>query len=427
MARDVYRSWRSALQSALDSVVIFTPYFDGAISRLLSAVESVPREHITIVTTFDPTALIQLPAQLRELKKLISSGFRVLHIDLLHAKILIVDDKVASVGSQNFTVRGRRNREATTLTSVIHENAAFVRQLCGWLDDAVPIDLAAVEELLSAVSSDRRRLSKIGKTTEIAVQTTLQRLKARVGAELERRNLAKAQLHADLLKKQSRLEFEGGDVRATVVWAKSSEWALDAEYVTLKATRCGDFTKWISVDDNGFKRRVKLGRLDWYPVYFTESGTLAYARLGKTQITYFRTGAWWKGRIYVGNDWCWVNVEFPAEKHPSPNIRIELTAPTKERCTLSCICDGLQFEVAGVKYHIKPFKSTRRARTFFSQVEFNQDHFKMELFRKLASPWRPRKDRRSGQGVRAFLAHNNYMVNVVECLGTPMLIATPID
>src|SRR3972149_2092627 len=106
LARDVYPRWKRLVANAKAAITIYTPFFDRVLLSLLESNHEIKNVQVTIVTDLNPLTLLELPNQLRTMKKAISRGFTFLSLPGLHAKVLLVDDKFACTGSQNFTLRG---------------------------------------------------------------------------------------------------------------------------------------------------------------------------------------------------------------------------------------------------------------------------------------------------------------------------------
>jgi hypothetical protein len=82
------------------------------------------------------------------LASLLKGGFRVFEIPDLHAKIILASNEFVSVGSQNLTARGIRNREATYCSEIPDEVAQIEKMLTPWIESANPITIEMVEEAI---------------------------------------------------------------------------------------------------------------------------------------------------------------------------------------------------------------------------------------------------------------------------------------
>ena len=109
-ASDLFEKWKNLVGKAEYSIEIFTPYLDYTINALLANIPE--RIIVTIITALEGDNLFQRGYQLKSLKEAINNGILVKNLNGLHAKILVVDNDFISLGSQNFTNRGRKNKEA---------------------------------------------------------------------------------------------------------------------------------------------------------------------------------------------------------------------------------------------------------------------------------------------------------------------------
>ena len=78
----------------------------------------------------------------------------VFHLPRLHAKVVLVSDRLATIGSQNFTANGIRNREASLLINSQDEVREIEEALEPWLVERQTISaemVSDVERLLPQV------------------------------------------------------------------------------------------------------------------------------------------------------------------------------------------------------------------------------------------------------------------------------------
>ena len=156
LARDVYADWKVRVKDACDSIVVFTPYLDALVVRLLfhSALDA---DRLVVVTDLSPTTgALNYLAQLRAIAKLLDRGISVRSLERLHAKVLMTDGKFVTVGSQNFTTFARNSHEATSVPETDLSDSVFVQTLNTWMADATPIDSELIELLLTEVTPDAR-------------------------------------------------------------------------------------------------------------------------------------------------------------------------------------------------------------------------------------------------------------------------------
>ncbi|WP_273859894.1 phospholipase D-like domain-containing protein [Photobacterium sp. GSS17] len=157
-AESVYVNWSEAVKEAKKSVTIFAPYWD---SFLLDILDNCDRDNsaliVTIVTTLDERKYYTSRGAFEALKKVVEENkYRVKAIDDLHAKVLVVDGRIISCGSQNFTNNSHFTMKEITaifdntdLVELEFQNAK--KELSSWEKKAIDIDcveLKFIEENL---------------------------------------------------------------------------------------------------------------------------------------------------------------------------------------------------------------------------------------------------------------------------------------
>lgn len=276
-ASDIYPAWKKAITDANDSVVVFTPYFDALIVRLVAhaAVD------VTVVTDLSPESGAQdYLGQLRAIKKLLDDGIEVRHLDRLHAKVLWVDDGTVVYGSQNFTRYARKSKEASTSPAIDLTGAPFVDTLAAWLNESARIEAALVEELVAAAKRPAERVKVAQRDLASVVQATMtehQRSKrGQVTFNPERLRRATDRSHSRLAQGTARLRMTNT--------GNYYNW-----YPTLMADSRTDLTRW-RVSTGASIDTIKLDSLYQYPLIEQESGRMTWARIGSTRITYVHQG-----------------------------------------------------------------------------------------------------------------------------------------
>jgi phosphatidylserine/phosphatidylglycerophosphate/cardiolipin synthase-like enzyme len=156
LARDAYRAWKRRIQEAAESIVVFTPYLDSLLDRLLrnSALEA---EAISVVTDLSPASgALDYRAQLIGVRALLRRGVEVRSLLRLHAKVLLCDWRIATIGSQNFTSYGRGSRETTAVPLDDLGESGFVATLREWFETSVSVDITLVERLLAGLENEMK-------------------------------------------------------------------------------------------------------------------------------------------------------------------------------------------------------------------------------------------------------------------------------
>ena len=134
-------------------VIIASPYItDPVIDRVTSWASL---RSTVIMTTFDPETFLAGGSSIDALGRLVAEGFEVRALDNLHAKIVLAGD-AATVGSQNVTHGGTRNREATVLVRGREAVDDLRAALEAWLAESERISPEMVEHMREEVERLRK-------------------------------------------------------------------------------------------------------------------------------------------------------------------------------------------------------------------------------------------------------------------------------
>src|SRR4051812_20475419 len=102
---DVCRRWKKESEQA-DRVVVLSPYLTHAAEKILET----PGGRCEVYTVFQAENFVSGASSIHTLLKLKEHGCSLFHLPDLHAKIVLVPGQFASIGSQNLTRRGKRNK-----------------------------------------------------------------------------------------------------------------------------------------------------------------------------------------------------------------------------------------------------------------------------------------------------------------------------
>lgn len=140
---DVTHHWSKAVATAEEEVVAFFPYVTSI--QVINKIPDSVRLHL--YTVFSIENFASGASCFHVLKKIFRRpDTSVYHLEGLHAKLVFVDDELVSVGSQNLTARGKKNREATVL-SPTPLDARQQRRLEQWQAEAVLLTPEMMEEM----------------------------------------------------------------------------------------------------------------------------------------------------------------------------------------------------------------------------------------------------------------------------------------
>ena len=326
LAKDVFATWKKLVASSQHSITIFTPYFDSTIRTLLKSC-TLPKDRVKIITVFDPETLLHLIQQLKASKSLIEDDFKLWHLPGLHAKILISDQSKVVLGSQNFTRRGRRNKEASVVSPISLEGSRFMAQIQKWQAEATDIRIDLIEELLECLKPLEKPVHEIiKKASNLVAEKILEASKVDfVGNTLPDLQLIVETL--DRLKTDQKVQFStfSGYIWATLKQFYESKtfenyWALAAD------ERFGNFQDWLVRDKKNHLVPMNFERLKFCLVMRKRDLRLVWGRLAKGRITYIRQSVRFDAFENLANFRLKLVVTFPREDTQKCNVIFQIVA-----------------------------------------------------------------------------------------------------
>lgn len=252
-----------------------------------------------LYTDFSALNFASGASSLPVLKKLLNAGVEVFHVDALHAKVVLIDSKSFSIGSQNLTFKGRRNREA----SFVAGDDTPPDEVIGFFADLKRVavivsleDILEMETQIKPLMTQFKVLKKAADEIDADVKTARQlREQKRREDEARRKALAEAQRLGEQAMRRA-------IVNAGNLFSKNSTSSRIIARVRRLENTSGDlwrpttFTQsLVPENDENFLALFSAAgtvpkRLYRYLMINLNNGKLAYARLAKSRITYFASG-----------------------------------------------------------------------------------------------------------------------------------------
>ena len=312
-ASDVYSTWESLVAKASKSVKVFSPYIDDLILGLINRAKK--RVKVVVLTDVSPASEgSNYLAKLETLVRLIDSGVEVCHCSRLHAKILMVDDAAVVTGSQNFTHYARNSKEASVAVTSGITRSNFLATLRKWIEQSEPVDADQLQRLIDGLDKESTALDEARADLLRAYEELGQ------GDRSERKRWQQ-------LVDDSPVRFASGQVVAELDWVNSQR----RRYKSLLAERGANLTRWTESGPTGVKT-IQLKPLHMCPIIDEQSGQMGFARLGKTRISYVRSGVKWTEPFQHKGVAFEISVTFPREQVENGNMEIEFRNPGKGPC-----------------------------------------------------------------------------------------------
>lgn len=130
--RNISRRWKIEVRKATGKVIIVSPYLTSKTAELI--VDDSDNRHYEVYTVFSVQNFASGASSLKTLKILSDRGCKLYHLSRLHAKMVLIPGSFASIGSQNLTRNGTKNKEASIAIFNPKEVAKIERRLEKWLD-----------------------------------------------------------------------------------------------------------------------------------------------------------------------------------------------------------------------------------------------------------------------------------------------------
>jgi len=197
------RRWRRMLRESKSHILVFSPYLTSPTAHSILAL--VPPARCEVHTVCSIENFSSGASSVRTFRRLLASGFRLFHIDNLHAKLVIVSGVCATVGSQNMTVSGMKNLEASVAIWATEDVQELERSVQAWLEHRRPIDLneiADIEERVEPLKRKQRFLQRDIAMADGAMQAAREERK-RVDEEVKRREEVERKRHEEEKKRRA--------------------------------------------------------------------------------------------------------------------------------------------------------------------------------------------------------------------------------
>ena len=287
-AKDVFPEWIKLVKKAKTSITIFSPFLNEAISTLLG--NAIDTLEIRIITRLDAEYLC---GNINKIKVLIAEmekrNLVVYDLDFLHAKILLVDNIMVSIGSQNFTNEGRENKEASFAAKCSFQNSKFLLNVKDWEKQGKRVSKEYLTKLYESIQDECEKYSK-------------KRLKLKKKIEKIKENL----------NRQERDYTTRGDATVTRYFNRQD----------LKCAYHEQLTSWK-------KTNMELEKGAYYPIFNRQTNRIIFGRVNKRNISFIINGLD-VGVMKVRGEVFDVRLNFSMEKKSNINIVFKPRNKTKE-------------------------------------------------------------------------------------------------
>lgn len=400
-ASDLFEKWKSLVENAEYSIDLFTPYLDYTINTLL---EDIPeRINVTIITALEGDSLFQRGYQLKSLKDAINNGIAVKNLNGLHAKILVVDNAFISLGSQNFTNRGRKNKEAGMISEASFKDSNLIATLDDWKEESKKVSSELIDELLIYLEENEEEISKIKKKFDQSIEKIMSDFNQK---ELENQITTSSYFNTTY-------RFAQGEVILTRTIPPPYYY-----YYSFFAQEHNNLCKWIKTNSNKQEEHIVLEDYKYYPALNVKTMRMVYLRIHTSRITYMKTAfnlSEWNG-YEINNEKYKLDFSFLKSSTKHSNIKVTLFKESIGKATLYFLFNGSTFSLTRTKYNNEQIKQTIE-KELLSRKE-NESNF----LKFLIEPVKFKTNMKQPKEIEKFLPEYSYRVGILEYHDLPILI-----
>lgn len=395
---------RHALSAATAPIKIFSPYITGSQTFHLT----VGRAHAEVYTLFDAELFVLRASDLKQLHRLLEAGIDLYHLPDLHAKMVWIPGVYLSVGSQNLTSKGMRNKEATAAVSHEPWLDRVELELDQWIEHRQPITLEMIEDMERAVApllgEFQKLKAKLGAVDEVVAAAEASRERARQEALKRQRQQTPKGRRARFAPSFRRLHAST-EITSVVKEFQSGR-------MSLVAPPGYSFLRW-AVHGS----RVDLRRLNRYLCVVPELGRLGWARLSNTRITYVESSVRKGSATFLGKKCV---VEWSGSQrldHTDHNLTFEVSGhPDLPDFALTAWVDADHLEFTNEEGVDKEVLSRR-------------DEISAEIVRHLTQPFKYGRKLTGRTAEEFFYAHvgGQFRVRLARLAGHNILVAEAVS
>ena len=284
--RNIVRRWQGEVGRKSRRILVLMPYLTSGTSE--AVLRDADPETCEIYTVFSAENFAHGSSSLKTIKLLHAQHFRLYHLPNLHAKAVIVSGSFASIGSQNLTVQGGRNREASAVFTDCKMVATIESLAETWLHERQEISaemIREMEELLPPLVKQFKKAKKDAAEINDAIFRCEDERLEETRLEVERSN---RHLDEDLDTGQKTVETTRqwlAQLRKTILRLPQASEKLygrvTGRFFDPFRKKDKSLTRWI-IDD----AETQLERLTRYPCLLFDSGKFAWPRVCQGRLSY---------------------------------------------------------------------------------------------------------------------------------------------
>ena len=366
-------------------------------------------------------------AQLKTLRRLVADGIVVRSLPRLHAKVLLIDGRHVTVGSQNFTRYARESSETTAVPTADLSDTAFLEKLDAWYREATPVTREFLDRLISALNDRAQVVAAAHEELVEAFEAEDARQQQQVAEERMRRNREQARLlPVSYGLEQARRATRYRNAIAPVFAHLRRRESTARYYWTLEVSGDGDLNRWVLADSLGRRRELRLFCGAMYPVLINPQGRLAFVTLPATTITFAWRALEWPDPVIIAGNALRLSVDFPDEVTHGNNLIVRISQVNgPQSAALTFRFDGLTAALTEAELTGNPDPWGRTpVEDSMGELKAQQRDREHLLALVLDEIRQPRGFKNDKYSMDRLFSHTWYEVSLVEFLGRHVLIAS---
>jgi len=307
--KDIVKRWELATSTSLKKVIAFSPYITSPIAE--KALQCDSMSSCDLYTQFNAEIFINRSSSLSALRKLLISGYEIYYLQNLHAKIVLVDDDFASIGSQNITQNGTINKESNIILTDTNSIGEIKFEIKKWISERKKITSEMIDEMEEIIEPYLKAYELMLEEIEGPEKKIFlhQEERDKVSERLAlRENIDR------LLKSTKTISTRINEIE------KYSETKDDyyTTYSLMPINKSENLTKWeIGGKVYSLKKSFR------YICLNLMTGNFGWARVFKTRITFFANSVSWEDSISLNGRKC--DIAFTALQNNDKNIEVKVT------------------------------------------------------------------------------------------------------
>ncbi|WP_459574232.1 phospholipase D-like domain-containing protein [Cupriavidus sp. 8B] len=422
--KELATRWASAASPS--GIHAFSPYLtSGTADEVFSGGAAF------VYTLFTPEVFASGASSLPTLRALVEAGHAVFEVADLHAKVMLGQKGFVSIGSQNITNAGTRNRELTAVFMNGDVSNAVLELVDPWMRAATLITAERIDEMeaevepLKALFGEAQRLAEAAAARLAARKAEREAAAAKAAEEARRRRSEPTD--AELLELLAAAVRTQREAATEVVCTIGHEWSdqLRDFFYTLKAPTDRTLTKWVAgggVEQLADKQRYLCLRED--------TGALGWVRLNTGRITFV-------SRVNAESDSVtWGDYPFDlelcgtwlSEKKRRENLQVIISLRDNyiPEATVRAFFDGQSIRILRIA-RSRERDSTRAIGDFLVDwIEKNPEQFAKDVVERMTTPYLPMGGNKlSGRNARLFFGHSHeeFELRLIHAEGNPLILA----